>query len=243
MGRGWLFAILLSALTIVGASMAVGGDDGPLSPAQIVLFETNHLKSIQEAERLEYRFVREAGSESGGRAAGYSDRVDLDVRPRQDGSKNVWVDFLSGEHHVPFPPLMNFNGNPVLMFFLEHDVEEMNQMTGGAASYFRHRIRQAFVDRADLKINPDRARRRLAPATEITLVPFRDDPHFAVFPGLTEKRYRFVLSEVVPGAIYEIDSVTPGADGKTTRLRETMTFESEQPCPAGDGPCARPAPR
>ncbi len=243
MGRGRVFAISLFALTIVGASTALGGDNGPLSPAQIALFETNHLESIQEAERLEYRFVREAGSESGGRAAGYSDRVDLDVRPRPDRSKNVWVDFPSGEHHVPFPPLMDFNGNPVLMFFLERDVEEMNRMTGGAANYFRNRIRQAFVDRADLKSIRIERDGSWARATEITLMPFRDDPHIAVFPGFTEKRYRFILSKAVPGAIYEIDSITPSADGKTTRLRETMTFESEQPCAAGDGPCTPPAPR
>ena len=48
---------------------------------------------------------------------------------------------------MPFPPMIGFRGNPVLMFFLEHDVEEMQRVDGGAASYFRTRIRQAFVDR------------------------------------------------------------------------------------------------
>ena len=102
---------------------------------------------------------------------------------------------------------MGFRGNPVLMYFLEHDVEDMNLMTGGAATYFRNRIRQAFVDRARLKpVEIERAGAKV-PATEITLVPFKDDPNLAAFPGVADKRYRFLISDAVPGSIYEIDEI------------------------------------
>src|SRR5579872_6783063 len=94
-------AIAIVALTLTGPVLAATDETPPLSPAQIALFETDHLKAIRHAERLEYRYRREA-SEAGG---GYDDRVDLDVRPREDGGKNVWVDFLSGERHRPYPPL------------------------------------------------------------------------------------------------------------------------------------------
>jgi len=87
-----------------------------LELAQIALFESDHLGGIHQAERLEYRFAREAAGANAGEVGSYTDRVDIDVRPRADGGKDVWTDFLSAEHHVPFPPLMDFHGNPVTMF-------------------------------------------------------------------------------------------------------------------------------
>src|SRR5258708_39228492 len=114
------------AMVAAAASRAEETDTRPLSAAQIALFESDHLKSIGQPERLEYRFNRDTEGDAKDKAGGsYADHVDLDVRPRADRKKDVWVDFLSGMHHMPFPPLAGFQGNPVLMFFLEHDVEEM----------------------------------------------------------------------------------------------------------------------
>ena len=56
--------------------------------------------------------------------------------------------FLTGEHHVFFPAVDNFHGNPLLMLFLEHDVREMRDAIGVTATYCRNRIREAFSDRA-----------------------------------------------------------------------------------------------
>jgi hypothetical protein len=148
----------------------------------------------------------------------------------------VWTDFLSAERHVPFPPLTDFHGNPLIMFFLERDVGEMHRLTGGTATYFRNRIRQAFVDQAQLKTIELQRDGKPMQATEITLAPFVQDPHAAVFPGLAEKRYRFVLSEAVPGRVVEIQSEAPSKTGQFA-TKETMTFVSEAPCTGDVGPC------
>jgi hypothetical protein len=241
MRRRWFAALVIGAPAALFAATAGAEDTRPLSEAQTALFESNHFKNIDHAERLEYRFQRETTAvDAKQQDAGFSDRIDLDVRPREDGKKDVWVDFLSGAHHVPYPPLMGFNGNPVLMFFLEHDVTEMNQRTGGAALYFRNRIRQAFVDKAEVKtVDIERAGATLR-ATEITLVPFKDDPNLKPFPGLSDKRYRFLLSDAVPGSIYEVDATVPGAASDPPRIKESMIFDSEKPCAGGEGPCAPP---
>ncbi|HTZ78427.1 MAG TPA: hypothetical protein VMC10_10980 [Stellaceae bacterium] len=233
---------LLAVLPIVGMSAAAAADDAPpsLSPAQIALFESDHLKGIEHPERLEYRYRRESTT-TGSPDAAFSDRVDLDVRPREDGKKDVWVDFLSGNRHQPFPPLMGFRGNPVLMFFLEHDVDEMNRETGGAAVYFRNRIRQAFVDRAQMKQVEIPHDGTEVAATEITLTPFKDDPNLAPFPGVADKRYRFLISDAIPGSIYEIDATVPGNAGDPPRIKDSMIFDSTQPCASGEGPCAAPS--
>jgi hypothetical protein len=237
-------ALLLTGLSV--ASVPVSADDAvdarPLSPAQIALFESDHLKGIQHPDRLEYRFLREAASGDSDKAdpGSYTDRVDLDVRPRDDQKKDVWVDFLSGERHMPFPPMIGFRGNPVLMFFLEHDVEEMQQASGGAASYFRTRIRQAFIDRAQLKPIDVKHDGTASPGTEITLLPFADDPRLAMFPQLKDKLYRFVLSDAVPGGIYEIDSEIQNAAGQAAPPKESMVFVAEHPCTTSEGPCDAP---
>lgn len=235
----WLLLGIAASAALATASARAAEDAPPLSPAQIALFETDHLHKIDEAERLQYRFDHEAAVA----AEAYVDRVNLDVRPRPDGAKDVWVQFLTGKHHVPFPPLSGFHGNPVLMYFLEHDVEAMRAQTGGAATYFRNRIRRAFVDKADMReIRLARDGKESA-ATEITLAPFRGDSRIAAFPGLQEKRYRFVLSDEVPGGIYEIATEVPGEPGGAPRLKETMTFGATEPCPKSEGPCAAPPPQ
>ena len=231
-------AFFAGAMVVVAASRADETDRRPLSAAQIALFESDHLKNIEHPGRLEYRFNRDAESDAKDKAGGsYADRVDLDIRPRADRKKDIWVDFLSGEHHMPFPPLAGFQGNPVLMFFLEHDVEEMQRHLGGAASYFRKRIRDAFVDRAQLKPVELMRDGKVASGTEITLTPFTDDPRIAAFPDLKNKLYRFVLSDCVPGGIYEIASEVPNGAGQTPSVRETIVFSGERPCEASEGPC------
>ncbi len=235
--RGALCVFALFAVFSMTSPVIAADDTRPLSPAQIALFESDHLGTIRQAERLEYRFARETAARSDD-IDSFTDRIEIDVRPRTGSSgKDVWTDFLSAEHHMSFPPLMDFHGNPVIMFFLERDVGEMHRLTGGSASYFRNRIREAFIDRAQVtSINVTRDGSSL-PATEIVVTPFEQDQHVAVFPGLAEKRYRFVLSEAVPGRIVEIASEAPSKSGQFS-TKETLTFAGEGPCVGDIGPCA-----
>jgi hypothetical protein len=99
-------AVIAAGMLMQAAFAGAEEDPRPLSPAQIALFESDHLKAIEKPERLEYRFTRATAAEGGG----WVDRVELDVRPRGDGAKDLWVDFLAGEHHLPFPPVMGFRG-------------------------------------------------------------------------------------------------------------------------------------
>jgi hypothetical protein len=231
-------AFFASAMVAAASSRADETDTRPLSPAQIALFESDHLKNIGQPERLEYRFNRNTEGDAKDKAGGsYADRVDLDVRPRADRKKDIWVDFLSGEHNMPFPPVTGFKSNPVVMFFLEHDVEEMQRHLGGAASYFRKRIRDTFVDRAQLKPVEVTRDGSVTSGTEITLAPFTDDPRIAVFPDLKSKFYRFILSDSVPGGIYEIASEIPNGAGQPPSVREAIVFYRESPCEASEGPC------
>jgi hypothetical protein len=218
MGRG-VAALIAAGLAAAPAARA---DDAPLSPAQIALFESNHLADIAKPVVLEYDF-RHAGF-----GGDFDDKVTADIRSvHDDGRKDVWIDFLTGPHHVNFPPALGFNGNPLLMFFLEHDVTEMGDATGGAAQYFRNRIRRAFVDQAEMHSVEITVDGKSESATEISLAPFRGDSHLDPFPGFRDKTYHFILADEVPGRIYKISTTLPSLDGTKNAFEEAMTYQGE----------------
>src|SRR5262249_29842751 len=143
------------------------GDEHPLSAAQIALFETDHLTEIRSPATLDYIF-RHDGREP------YEDTVVIVLREvHDDGSKDASVEFLTGEQRMAFSPVTRFHGNPLIMYFLEWDVLGMQRATGGSALYFRNRIREGFVDQAEIADASIIVNVRPEPATAITLQPFR----------------------------------------------------------------------
>lgn len=215
--------VIAAALVVAVVDAALAEDGRTLSQAQIALFESNHLKEISHPVVLDYSFHHRG---SGG---DFDDKISAEIRTvHQDGRKDVRVDFLSGAHRIDYPLMTNFNGNPLLMVFLDHDVAEMHQATGGSTLYFRNRIRQAFVDRAEVhptEITIDGAKHS---ATEIDLAPFRQDPNLQRFPGFADKNYRFILSDAVPGTIYEISTSVPHLDASPGLFEDSMTYAGEQ---------------
>jgi len=214
LGVAWMLAPLAHAMA---------ADDAPsLTQAQVVLFESNHLKDITRPVRLEYAFTHQGG------AGDFTDKVTEDIRDvHPDGRKDVWVQFLSGTHQMKFPPAIGFNGNPLLMYFLEHDATEMQQATGGASGYFRNRIRNAFLN-AEMHSIAITVDGKTCAGREIVIAPFRDDPHFAQ-SAFREKSYRFTLCDGVPGTIYRIATTVPAvSNGAGGVYEEAMTYEGEQ---------------
>lgn len=214
----WVPVFLAAALAAPRAE-----DDRPLSPAQIALFESNHMKGIEHPVVLNYTFEHHGAPDGD-----FDDKVTADIRTiHDDGKKDVWIDFLTGEHHVNFPPALGFDGNPLLMFFLEHDVMEMRTVTGGAAQYFRNRIRNSFVDRAEMHPVQFTLAGAEQSGTEIDVAPFRGDPNLERFGAFGDKTYHFILSDAVPGNIYPISTTVTPASGASGLFEESMTYAGE----------------
>lgn len=215
----------LLVLALLAVLPAAGDPDArPLSPAQIALFETPHLKNIERPETLEYGYRRDG-------AGGFADRiVERIEKIHPDGTKYVGFDFLTGEHHVFFPAVDNFHGNPLLMLFLDHDVREMRDTIGVTASHCRNRIREAFIDRARIADTEVTVDGKSVPARRITLQPFVDDPRFADVPEIRNKTYTFVLADKIPGMLAELSAEQP-ANQQTgaPALSERITFAGEKP--------------
>jgi len=221
--RGIGAAALAAAFLALTPRLAAADDVRALSPAQIALFESDHLHGVGDKTALTYDF------EHHGADGNFSDHVTETVRAvHDDGTKDVDVAFLTGAHAVEFPMVSDFKGNPLLMYFLEHDVTEMHQATKGSALYFRNRIRRAFLDGAEthpMTITHDGKQEQ---ATEITVTPFRQDPMIDRFPAFAEKTYHFVLSDAIPGTIYEISTTLPHTDPSAGTFTESVTYAGEQ---------------
>ncbi len=204
-------------------AQAPADDPRPLSPAQVALFETPHLRNVDRPETLEYGFTREG-------PGGFTDTVAVHVRRvNPDGTKLLAFDYLTGERRVRFPEL-DFRGNPLLMLTLERDVNEMKEAVGLSTSYFRNRIREAFVTGATVADGAFDLNGAAVPARVITVQPFAGETRLERIPSLQAKRYTFVLADAVPGTLAEIRIDTP-ADAKmdTPAFRQRTVFTGVEP--------------
>jgi len=223
MANSRFVAITFGASLLVGAAISFWSssraeDEPSLSAAQIALFESDHLAQIRHPATLDYTF-RHDGSDP------YEDTVALVLREvHEDGSKDVSVEFLSGDHRIEFSPVIRFHGNPLIMYFLEWDVRGMHNATGGSALYFRNRIREGFVDQAEVEDTSVTLDGQPEPATAITLQPYRHDPGIERYAAFRDKSYRFVLSDVIPGKVYEIRASVPGGAADAPETVDRITY-------------------
>ena len=222
--RKWCFmAIAFLAFPLVAALLGSqpssrAADQPRLSAAQITLFESDHLAQIKSPTTLDYAF-QHAGSDP------YEDSVALLVSEvHDDGSKDVSVEFLTGEHRMELSPVTRFHGNPLIMYFLEWDVRGMRKATGGSALYFRNRIREGFLDQAEMADASITLDGRPERAIAITLQPYRNDPRIERYAAFRGKSYRFVLSQTVPGRIYEIEALLPADAEASPSIVDRVTY-------------------
>ncbi|WP_156648809.1 hypothetical protein [Massilia sp. Leaf139] len=182
------------------AALPAGASAQPVSAAETLLFETDHLALMKVPATLVYEFRKQSNVEPA-----FTDKVELDVS-RDKGQVHAVLRFLSGERRRALPEADDAHGNPVLLGFLEHDIAEMKRLTGGSVTYFRKRIRMALADGA--QVTPQRItwQGKTIEAQAIRIQPYLDDPLHARFEKYVRKTYTFVLSDGVPGGIYQVST-------------------------------------
>jgi hypothetical protein len=190
---GLRFAVL--AVLSIGAAGAQ-----PVSRAEVLLFETDHLARMKAPATLVYEFRKLSNVEPA-----FTDSVQLDVS-RAKGQVHAALHFLSGARARELPEVDDAHGNPVLLGFLEHDIAEMKRLTGGSVTYFRKRIRMALANSA--QVTPQRItyQGKTLEGQAVRIQPYLDDPLRARFEAYVHKTYTFVLSDAVPGGLYQVST-------------------------------------
>ena len=162
------------------------------------MFGTKHLKNIDAKSILHYGF-----NQYGSHTKKIEDKVKLTVSNiNTDKSKSLGVEFLSGKNKKVFPDIASFHSNPLVMHFLQWDVEKMAADTRVSQHYFRNLIRDGFLQ---------------AQSEEIT-ISFNQKPYkgYRVFFTPLKKQtsnkyqkylgklYEFTFINDIPGTIYSI---------------------------------------
>lgn len=223
---------LLASIFMLAALCAGTAAAQPISSAETLLFETDHLARVKAPATLVYSFRKHSNVEPG-----FRDEVRLDLA-RVNGKLSATLHFLSGERKQDIPALEEAHGNPVLLGFLEHDIAEMKRLTGGSTAYFRKRIRMALAQGAEISRQAIVYQGKTLQAQAVRIQPYLNDPMHARFEKYLQKTYIFVLSEQVPGGIYQLlttlgnggavrATAAPGAASPSTAvIDETLTLMS-----------------
>ncbi len=208
----------------MGDPVAVNPDTYEFAEAETKLWLDDHLQNIKNPGRLYYDFVKRGSYEEG-----FSDSIYLDiVRFNDDGSKDANLEFFTAERqqNASADNLTGITGNPVLVVFMQGDVYEMNRLTSGSWRYFQRRIKVAFSE--DAEIEPVTFEYNGAEVTgeKISITPYLNDPRRRQFAEFSSKVYEFILSEQVPGTLYQIKTVIPNnLPDKEPLIEEILTLQ------------------
>ncbi len=206
-------------------------DDGGYSKEQLLLFGTPHLENIQSKASLHYDF-RQHGSQ----VEAIDDHVILEITDlSESGGKNVETAFLSDARDRTYA-VEDFQGNPLIMFFLEWDVTRMNRESEVSRHHFRHLVRQAFLTDADSEEVTFTHDGRNVKGHRVFFEPLAGRKGDARYKGYPAKRYEFVVADDIPGGLYSIATRVPGALPQDEALEYTeMKFSRIEPVAAFSG--------
>lgn len=216
--------LLVAALACSTGAIA----DQSFSTAETLLFLSDHLGKLPSQTVLHYGYEKAGTLESA-----RHDDIRMEVSAATQGTgRQVHVEYLSGSTKLALPDLAAATGNPVILYFLERDLQEMQRLTGGQAAYFRKRVRMALAGAADVvPVTFEYGGQRLS-GQQITVQPYRRDPLRSRYERLADKSYVFTLCEQVPGSVYRLQSLVPApADRDDARplIEETITFLGADP--------------
>ena len=220
-------ALLVATLALAAPLRAA--DPSEFSVAETKLFVDDHLRGVPAATTLEYSYAKRGSLEDP-----VDDVARVIVGPAsQDGGRSVKVQYLTRTRALELGDIDAANANPVILYFLERDIREMQRITGGSATYFRKRIRMALAEGGEVTTPVvDVGSRRVA-ATQIRIAPYRDDPARSRYEKFADKTYVFTLSDEIPGKVVELHSemlappAGPGA-AREMMMAETLRFAGKR---------------
>ena len=201
------------------------------SNAEHKLWMDKHLLNIVQPARLHYEFVKTGSYEEG-----FIDDVFLDIiEINEDGTRNTTLEFFTEERKQKVSPsnVEKITGNPVIGIYMQGDVYEMSRLTDGDWKYFHKMIKLAIGDNNESEPVTINLAGKEFQGEKITLYPFERIPKKSRLREFSDKRYEFIMSEEIPGKLYQIWTVINDPENPSVPLMEeklTLTnveFSSE----------------
>jgi len=196
----------------------VDPDEYEFSNAENKLWMDKHLSNIVQPVRLHYEFEKTGSYEDG-----FIDDVYLDiVEINEDGTKNAALEFFTEERRQKVSPsnVEKITGNPVIGIYMQGDVYEMSRLTDGGWKYFHRMIKLAIADNDTSEQVTIELDGKEYQGEKITLYPFERIPKKSRLREFSDKRYEFIMSEEIPGKLYQIWTVINDAENPSVPLLE-----------------------
>lgn len=209
----WASLALADSLVLSGGVWAA--ED--YSNAETQLFMQPHFQQRPMPTKLTYQFNKSAGVEPA-----FQDQVLLDLSAQKGPCCQTKVTFLSGERRLELPDVPQAKGNPVILYFLERDIRDLQRLTQGQSHYFRTRIRKALYQTALERPVNLRYKGRTVSALEFEITPYQDDPMRERMGAWADKHYAFTLSPSVPGTVVAIRTWVSKPGEFTKQSEETL---------------------
>lgn len=218
--------IIIYSLSLIVQSHSFAAEG--LSDINNALFDSPHMKNIKKAGKLHYQFI--STSKKGDK----KDDVSINVTNiRNDNRTDQAYTFFTGKNNKPYLDRTNILGNGVFMLFLEWDIHELERKTEGSWRYFQRHIRWAMAENPVKKdIEIDHNGKKLK-GISYTIQPYANDKKSSRYGDYVNKNYTFILSDEIPGTIYEIRTITPKdkswKEGDEVIADERITFTEFTP--------------
>jgi hypothetical protein len=208
----------VSAADAASASASSSAPSVDIKPAEKLLFMQPHMDGVEPQTELDYAV------DYSGPPSKVNDTLRVLVVSPGNAKNDARVTDRTGNVNVPG----GLPCNPAIIYFLEHDIAEMEQLTGGQRRYFQQRVRMALaagpavtsVSSESLGLG------KHAKAQQIVIQPFLNDPNSERFSKYTGKRYTFVMADDVPGRLLLIRTEVPGEgnDFAHPMQKETIAY-------------------
>jgi len=189
----------------------------PVSEAERLLWLTDQVTTLPVGTLLRYRYDARSIDEDP-----IEDEVDLEIiAVNEDGSRGATVYFFTGDRNRNVEPFERSRGNPVLGIYLQDDVYRLEERAGGSWRYFHRKVKKALAHDATIEDIEVEFEGRKVPARRVSFQPFQYDELRDRFEDLADKRYSIVVSDQIPGSLYEIHTLVPGREEGSPPLHET----------------------
>jgi len=202
----------------INDSGMVDPDEYEFSNAENKLWMDKHLLNIEQPARLHYEFIKTGSYEEG-----FIDDVYLDIiKINEDGTRNTALQFFTEERRQKVSPsnVKNITGNPVIGIYMQGDVYEMSRLTEGGWKYFHRQIKLAIADNNESEPVTIELDGKEYQGEKITLYPFERISKKSRLKEFSDKRYEFIMSEEIPGKLYQIWTVINDPEDPSVPLME-----------------------
>ena len=232
--KHWTPALILAALLFLSAGLMAApevAEEPEFSKANSLLFLNDHLTSQDYSARYTY-----ISSRTGSHDSDYEGRITITAH-RIPGSDAKRVEFDASPKMGPneLPVVDQARGNPLIMVFLQRDMLELAKATGGHWRYFQKQMKLALEH--DAQVDPVRIdfKGESLSAQRITVRPYAGEQVRRKELGrYLNRTYEFLLSEDLPGEVFELRSVTPAGEESEGLVVESVTLQKFEKLPDGD---------